>query len=207
MSRKQGDCATGLSLCATSSTNWLGPNSFFELAHLIRRGDLPHLPQRLPRPPTAEQEELLQQEFLRHNDLGSNAFLLIRHTGMRIGEYADRSFDCLRPSSTSLASALARLGEVDREATNQLDKNSKPFPWRRLRENARFFPPFNCTEVAPKLGSIGPQFSERAPRTESWSCRRALFTRGACLTSSWQSRKQSDRSVADGLENRRLRTQ
>ena len=67
-----------------------------ELAHLLRREDLPRLPQRLPRPLTAEQDQLLQQEFLRRNDLGGNAFLLIRHTGMRIGECADLSFDCLR---------------------------------------------------------------------------------------------------------------
>jgi hypothetical protein len=67
-----------------------------ELAHLIRREDIPRLPHRLPRPLTAEQDELLQQEFVRRNDLGGNAFLLIRHTGMRIGECADLSFDCLR---------------------------------------------------------------------------------------------------------------
>jgi len=59
-----------------------------ELAHLIRREDIPRLPHRLPRPLTAEQDQLLQKEFLRRNDLGGNAFLLIRHTGMRIGECA-----------------------------------------------------------------------------------------------------------------------
>jgi integrase len=67
-----------------------------ELAHLIRREDIPRLPHRLPRPLTAEQDQLLQKEFLRRNDLGGNAFLLIRHTGMRIGECADLSSDCLR---------------------------------------------------------------------------------------------------------------
>ena len=67
-----------------------------ELAHLIRTQDIPRLPHRLPRPLTADQDQLLQQEFLRRNDLGANAFLLIRHTGMRIGECVDLSFDCLR---------------------------------------------------------------------------------------------------------------
>ena len=67
-----------------------------ELAHLIRREDIPRLPQRLPRPLTAEQDELLKQEFRLRNDLGGNVFLLIRHTGMRIGECADLSSDCLR---------------------------------------------------------------------------------------------------------------
>jgi site-specific recombinase XerD len=65
------------------------------LAHLIRRQDIPHPPQRLPRPLPAEQDQLLQQEFAHRNDLGGNAFLLIRHTGMRMGECVDLSFDCL----------------------------------------------------------------------------------------------------------------
>ena len=46
-----------------------------ELAHLIRREDIPRRPQRFPRPLTPEQDELLQQEFLRRNDLGGNVFL------------------------------------------------------------------------------------------------------------------------------------
>ena len=67
-----------------------------QLARLIRREDIPRLPQRLARPLTAEQDQLLQQEFVKRNDWESNTFLLIRHTGMRIGECADLSFDCLR---------------------------------------------------------------------------------------------------------------
>jgi integrase len=66
-----------------------------QLAHLLRREDIPRTPHTLPRPLTAEQDQILEQEFLRRNDLGGNVFLLLRHTGMRIGECADMSFDCL----------------------------------------------------------------------------------------------------------------
>jgi integrase len=66
-----------------------------DLAHLVRREDIPRTPQRLPRPLTAEQDRLIQQELLRRNDLPANVFLLLRHTGMRIGECADLSYDCL----------------------------------------------------------------------------------------------------------------
>ena len=45
-----------------------------QLAHLIRREDIPHHPQRLPHPLTAEQDQLLQQEFVDRNDLGGNVF-------------------------------------------------------------------------------------------------------------------------------------
>ena len=60
-----------------------------ELAHLLLREDIPRSPHTLPRPLTPEQDQLLQQEFMRHNDLGGNVFLLLRSTGMRIGECVD----------------------------------------------------------------------------------------------------------------------
>jgi hypothetical protein len=66
-----------------------------DLAQLLRREDVQRMPQRLPRPLTAQQDEVLQKELLRRNDLGGNAFLLVRHTGMRIGECADLPCDCL----------------------------------------------------------------------------------------------------------------
>ena len=62
--------------CLFNELAWSNEGS--ELAHLIRREDIPRTPQRLPRPLNAEQDQLLQQEFLRRNDLGGNAFLLIR---------------------------------------------------------------------------------------------------------------------------------
>jgi integrase len=66
------------------------------LAHLILRQDTPRRDHYLPRPLTADQDRLIQPELLRRDDRNSNAFLLLRHTGMRIGECADLSFDCLR---------------------------------------------------------------------------------------------------------------
>lgn len=92
-----------------------------ELAHLIRREDIPRLPHRLPRPLTAEQDELLQQEFLRRNDLGGNAFLLIRHTGMRIGECADLSFDCLRSTGPNQWAVHVPLGKLKTERMVPVD--------------------------------------------------------------------------------------
>ena len=66
------------------------------LARLLLRQDIPRREHYLPRPLTADQDRLLQQEPLRRDDRNSNAFLLLRHTGMRTGECADLSFDCLR---------------------------------------------------------------------------------------------------------------
>jgi site-specific recombinase XerD len=92
-----------------------------ELAHLIRREDIPRLPHRLPRPLTAEQDELLQQEFRLRNDLGGNIFLLIRHTGMRIGECADLSSDCLRSIGPNQWAIRVPLGKLKTERMVPVD--------------------------------------------------------------------------------------
>ena len=92
-----------------------------ELARLLRREDIPRTPQSLPRPLTAEQDQLLQQEFLRRNDLGGNVFLLLRHTGMRIGECADLSYDCLRSTGPNQWAIHVPLGKLKTERMVPVD--------------------------------------------------------------------------------------
>jgi integrase len=92
-----------------------------QLAHLIRREDIPHRPHRLARPLTIEQDQFMQQEFIKRNDLASNAFLLIRYTGMRIGECADLSFDCLRSIGPGQWAILVPLGKLEKERMVPVD--------------------------------------------------------------------------------------
>jgi len=92
-----------------------------QLARLIRREDIPRLPQRLARPLTPEQDQLLQQEFAHRNDLESNIFLLIRYTGMRIGECADLSFDCLHSTGPQQWAIHVPLGKLKTERMVPVD--------------------------------------------------------------------------------------
>jgi len=92
-----------------------------QLARLIRREDIPRLPQRLARPLTAEQDQLLQREFVHRNDLESNTFLLIRYTGMRIGECADLSFDCLHSTGPDQWAIHVPLGKLKTERMIPVD--------------------------------------------------------------------------------------
>ena len=92
-----------------------------EIAHLIRREDIPRTPQSLPRPLTTEQDQLLQQELLRRNDLGGNVFLLLRHTGMRIGECIDLSDDCLRSTGPNQWAIHVPLGKLKTERMVPVD--------------------------------------------------------------------------------------
>src|SRR6266567_5484510 len=92
-----------------------------DLAHLIRREDSPRPPQRLPRALTALQDQLIQQELLRRNDLSANIFLLLRHTGMRIGECVDLSWDCLRNVAPDRWAIHVPLGKLKTERMVPVD--------------------------------------------------------------------------------------
>lgn len=74
----------------------LADHAFPPRPGLLLSEDIPRPDQVLPRPLTPEDDARLQVELRRRNDLLSSALLLTRLTGMRIGETADLSADCLR---------------------------------------------------------------------------------------------------------------
>jgi integrase len=92
-----------------------------ELAQLLRRQDIPRRPRRLPRALSMLQDQLLQQELLRRNDLSSNVLLLLRHTGMRIGEAVDLAFDCLHASGADQWTIHVPLGKLKTERLVPVD--------------------------------------------------------------------------------------
>jgi len=105
--------------CILEELAWT--EQFPELAHLIRREDSPRPPQRLPRALTALQDQSIQQELLRRNDLAANVFLLLRHTGMRIGECIDISWDCLRNIAPGRWAIHVPLGKLKTERLVPID--------------------------------------------------------------------------------------
>jgi len=105
-----------------------------ELGQLLRRQDIPRRPRSLPRALPAEHDQLLQQELQRRNDLGSNFFLLLRHTGMRIGEAVDLAFDCLHASDPDHWTLHVPLGKLKTERMLPIDSFT-----RDLVHRLRFF--------------------------------------------------------------------
>jgi site-specific recombinase XerD len=91
------------------------------LVRLFHPDDVPQPAARLPRPLTPEQDRLIQQELLRRNDLTSNALLLIRYTGIRIGECVDLSFDCLRLLAPGQWALHVPLGKLNTERVVPID--------------------------------------------------------------------------------------
>jgi len=91
------------------------------LARLVLRQDTPRPEHYLARPLTIDQDKIIQQELLQRDDRNSNAFLLLRHTGMRIGECADLSFDCLRQVGPDRWAIHVPLGKLKTERLVPVD--------------------------------------------------------------------------------------
>jgi integrase len=82
---------------------------------LIRREDFPPQPRYLPRPLSLHDDQLLQQELRRTDDLAANALLLTRATGMRIGECIDLPLDCLQQVGPEQWALHVPLGKLHNE--------------------------------------------------------------------------------------------
>jgi site-specific recombinase XerD len=63
---------------------------------LIRKSDFPKIPQRLPRPLNAESDRELQRRLAASSDPIAWALLLLRRTGLRIGELRNLEYHCVR---------------------------------------------------------------------------------------------------------------
>jgi integrase len=120
-----------------------------DLAHLIRSDDIPRTPQRLPRPLTMEQDHILQQELARRNDPGANALLLMRHTGIRIGECADLACDCLHSTGPDQWAIHVPLGKLKTERMVPVDSFVC-----QLVHRLRFF---RSVDVVPPDGFLLPR--------------------------------------------------
>jgi site-specific recombinase XerD len=82
---------------------------------LICREDFPPLPRCLPRPLSPHDDQLLQQELRHTDDLASNALLLTRATGIRIGECIHLTLDCLREVGLDQWALHVPLGKLHNE--------------------------------------------------------------------------------------------
>jgi len=79
---------------------------------LILSQDLPPLPQYLPRALSPEDDQRLQQELRRTDDVHCNALLLTRATGMRIGECIHLASNCLRSLGQNQWALHVPLGKL-----------------------------------------------------------------------------------------------
>lgn len=88
---------------------------------LILAEDLPRLDQWLPRALPAAEDQRLVQQLRQRNDLLNNALLLIRGTGMRIGECLDLPRDCVQAAGEQRWAIHVPLGKLHTERWVPID--------------------------------------------------------------------------------------
>ena len=82
---------------------------------LIRSRDLPKLPSYLPRPLTPKADVELQQRLEEAGGRQHRGLLLMRHTGLRIGELMGLEYDCLRDDPSGNRFLKVPLGKLNTE--------------------------------------------------------------------------------------------
>jgi len=100
------------------------------LARLFHPDDIPRFDHRFPRPLTPEQDRLIHQELMHRNDVASNALLLVRHTGIRIGECVDLPLDCLRSLAPGQWALHVPLGKLYTERLVPIDDSVQQIIYR-----------------------------------------------------------------------------
>lgn len=89
---------------------------------LIRRTDLPKLPQYLPRPLAPDIDQELQKRLQRSKNPLDKALLLTRRAGLRIGELIGLDFDCIRADYQGRQFLKVPLGKLNNERLVPLDE-------------------------------------------------------------------------------------
>ena len=107
---------------------------------LIRREDFPPLPRYLPRPLSHSDDQRLQQQLRRSDDLPSLALRLMRATGIRVGECIDLSVDCLRQLGPDQWALHVPIGKLHSERLVPVDADFRALLARILALRTRDLP-------------------------------------------------------------------
>ena len=120
---------------------------------LIRMDDLPARSRTLPKPLSQPDDQLLQQELRRTDDLFGNAMLLTRATGIRIGECVDLPVGCLRQLAPDQWALYVPLGKLHTDRMVPVDEDVRRIVSRLL--SLRSLAP--ATQLANSEGLLLPR--------------------------------------------------
>lgn len=91
---------------------------------LLVREDFPPVDKYLPKPLSPEEDHKLDQQLRKNDDLCSNAMLLLRATGMRIGEGLNLTVDALRDFGQNQWAIKIPLGKLHNERWVPVDEDA-----------------------------------------------------------------------------------
>jgi site-specific recombinase XerD len=145
---------------------------------LIIREDFPTRPQYLPRALSPEDDRRLQEELCRADNLYSNALLLTRVTGIRIGECIHLPIDCLRHVGPEQWALHVPLGKMHTERLVPLDAEGLRLVNRILELRAQF----SARRLAKSQGFLLPRVGGRFALFQTLRVALADFARRAECT-------------------------
>jgi len=90
---------------------------------LLIRADLPRLDKHLPKPFSPEDDLKLDRQLRNINDIYSNGILLLRATGMRVGEGLNLTVDALRDFGPNQCAIKIPLGKLHNERWVPIDED------------------------------------------------------------------------------------
>jgi site-specific recombinase XerD len=96
----------------------------FDTQKLITWQDMPKRPHLLPRPIPPKFDRLIQQRLSKSNDLYHQGLLLMRWTGIRIGELANLGFHCLKTTHDGHKFLRVPLGKLNTERLVPLNEKT-----------------------------------------------------------------------------------
>ena len=126
---------------------------------LVIPEDLPTLPEYLPRPLSPEDDHRLQDELRCKGDLYSNALLLTRVTGIRIGECIHLPLDCLRQIGPEQWALHVPVGKLHTERLVPLDSEGLQLLKRILELRAMASPARQSKSKDFLLLRVGGRFA------------------------------------------------
>jgi len=91
---------------------------------LIQWADLPKRPNYLPRPLSPKVDRLVQKRLSASKDLHHQGLLLMRWTGIRVGELANLTFHCLKTDHGGHKFLRVPLGKLNNERLVPLDQKA-----------------------------------------------------------------------------------
>ncbi len=104
---------------------------------LIRGSDLPKLPKYLPRPVPPDTDLLLQRRFKKSGCMYQLGLLLMRRTGLRIGELIALPYHCIRTDHSGNTLLKVPLGKLATERLVPLDPRTVTLVSRLRRTGPR----------------------------------------------------------------------
>jgi site-specific recombinase XerD len=107
---------------------------------LLRSSDLPKLPQYLPRPIPRDIDVVLQQRLQKSRSLYQLGLLLMRRTGLRIGELITLPYDCVQIDPRGQVLLKVPLGKLDTERLVPLDEKTAKLVLKLQRNSRRKHP-------------------------------------------------------------------